>query len=201
MARFSALIGKDMTALRSWIGVIVDQYSKDSAAMKFDFESTTSLLEKSSLVSFDVAGSGVALSGDIMTPKACSQVLTQTEVLQMVLLPHAMVAIKKDDMDELKFIASLCIHYFVELERRFVVPSVALQCLVIALLWRTGEDAELSSFLSAQQSQWTITRRRRQMDLPTNFVSGRMYFDHSGAIPLAETLFKIATTESAGGEC
>jgi len=73
-----------------------------------------------------------------------------------------------------------------------MTPSVALQCLVVALLWRTGENAELTSFLSARQSQWTITRRRRQMNLPT---ANRMYFDNPGAIPYAETLFLIAKEE------
>mmetsp|Transcript_31397 Transcript_31397/g.66074 ORF Transcript_31397/g.66074 Transcript_31397/m.66074 type:complete len:1093 (-) Transcript_31397:1416-4694(-) len=195
MERFSQLIGKrDLSSLRKWMAVIVEQYSESEVALKFDFESTVTLLSKSSLTSMDdiVHADGMTHVDHIMVPASCDQVLTQTEILQMILLPHAMSAIKKGDFRKLKFISSLSVHYFVELEKRFMPPSVALHCLVVALLWRTGENAELSSFLSAQQSQWTISRRRRQMNLPS---ANRMFYENPGAIPFGETIFLIATEE------
>mmetsp|Transcript_17028 Transcript_17028/g.35991 ORF Transcript_17028/g.35991 Transcript_17028/m.35991 type:complete len:1026 (-) Transcript_17028:175-3252(-) len=192
MGRFTSLIKKrDMPSLMKWIGVIVDRYSKSADGLKFDFESTVSLLSRSSLTSLnDMKDADVSSTvGDIMVPLSCGQVLTQTEMLQMIFLPHAVLAIKKGDDSLLRFVSSFSVRYFVELERRSLTPSIALQCLVVALLWRTGENAELTSFLSTWQTQWTITRRRRQMDLPTK--TG-MYFDNPGAVPYAEILFKIA---------
>mmetsp|Transcript_4116 Transcript_4116/g.9069 ORF Transcript_4116/g.9069 Transcript_4116/m.9069 type:complete len:1111 (+) Transcript_4116:67-3399(+) len=195
MGRFSTLVEKrDMKSLRTWLGVVIDQYSKSEVALKSDYESTVKLLSKCSLVSFsDIEDADESkVVGHIMVPKSCGQILTQTEILQMILLPHALSAINHGNLRNLRFISSLAIHYFVELERRRIAPSVALQCLVIALLRRTGENAELSSFLSARQSQWTVTRRRRLMSLPT---ATKMYFENPGAIPYAETLFLIATEE------
>lgn len=196
MKRFSALIEeRDLSTLRKWLAVIVDQYMTSEPAVKFDFESTVSLLSKASLLSLDgiIDPDDDTVTDHIMVPASCGTVLTQTEILQMILLPHAASAIKKGDLRKLKFISTLSVHYLIELERGFAMPSVALQCFVIALLWRTGESAELSSFLSARQSQWTITRRRRQMNL---LAANRMYFDDPGATAYAETLFLIATKES-----
>ncbi|KAL7552042.1 hypothetical protein ACHAWF_015250 [Thalassiosira exigua] len=194
--QFGALIRtQGMPSLRSWIGVIVEQYAKSESGLKYDSESTVALLSKSSLVTLDGIGDpdDDAAFDHVMVPLSCKEVLTQTEILETILLPHAASAIKKDDLKKLKFISSLSVHYFVELERKLMTPCVALQCLVVALLWRIGESAELSSYLSARQSQWTITRRRKQMNLPT---ANRMNFDSPGAISFAEIMFRIVSEEA-----
>jgi len=193
MERFSTLIWKkDMSTLQQWIGVIVDKYySNSDFAAKVDFEPNASLLSKSSLISFDGA-KYVDDVDHIVVPESCVDVLTQREFLQMILLPHAISAIKKQDRRKLGFISSLTVHYFVQLENRCMLPSVSLQCLVVALLWRTGGHAELRSFLLAQQCQWTIAKRRKQ----PNLASARQaHFDNPELVPFAERLFSIATTE------
>ena len=204
MERFSNLIEmKDMASLRKWFAVIVDQYSECDTAINFDVErviemettapsvhnsKSVSLITNCSLLAQDDIGD----SHGILSPEVGSDpVLTQVEVLQMILLPHCKLAIDKGDFKKMKFISSLSIHYLVELERRFLTPCAALQCLVIALLWRTGQASELVAFLSSQRAQWTITRRRRQLDLPT---VNQMYFEDPAGVDFAETLFQIATT-------
>ena len=204
MERFSNLIEmKDMASLRTWFAVIVDQYSECDTAINFDVErviemetmatsghnlTSVSLITKCSLLAQDDIGDS---NGMVLPPEGGSAVLTQVEVLQMILLPHCKLAIDKGDSQTLKFISSLSIHYLVELERRFLTPCAALQCLVIALLWRTGQSSELVAFVSSQRAQWTITRRRRQLDLPT---VNQMYFEDPAGVDFAETLFQIATT-------
>ena len=70
-----------------------------------------------------------------------------------------------------------------------VLSCVALQCLVVALLWRTGEYSELKSFSLAQETQWIISRKR-QLHVPT---TNRNYFDNPGSASYAEALVLIAT--------
>ena len=191
MERFTGLIeARDSFTLRKWLGVVVDQYSKSEAAIKWDFEATVPLLKASLLREMVDANK-------LTVPSSCDQVLTQTEILQTILLPQAMIASTEGDDKKLELISSLSVHYLVEMERKIILPTVGVQCFVIALLWRIGEDAELSSFLSSRQSQWSIRRRRRQMNLPT---TNRMYFDNPGAIAFAQMLFLIATDVSGSGE-
>ena len=185
MERFLKLIYlKDLSSLRNWIMVVVEQYSECEVARQFDFESSAHLLPKSSLLSPDDNVDTGDMAGQMMMP-----VLTQTDVLEFVLLPHAMSATKKGDQNEVKFISSFATFYFIELEKRSATACVALQCLVVALLWRTGEYRELKAFLSARETQWIITRRRCQLNLSTE---NRMFFDSPGSAAYAETLFLIA---------
>ena len=195
--RFTALIEDgDMKNIRKWIGVIVDIYSKSENGIKWDFETTASLVSKSSLLSRDVmAESRQVPSLYLRVPASCEQVITQSEMLIMFLLPNVMAAIDEGNSRKLKFMSSLSVHYLVEMEQQLILPCVALQCLVIALLCRTGQDDVLSSFLHARQTQWAIMRRRRQMNLPT---IQRMYFDNPGAIAFADRLFLIATDDHSG---
>ena len=190
MERSSKLISvNDLSSLRNWMVVVVEQYSECEVARKFDFESTVHLLPKSSLLSPDDNVDADYVVGHMMMPETFTPVLTQTEILEIVLLPHAMSAVKKADQNGVKFISSLANFYFIELERRLVSSCVALQCLVVALLWRTGQYGELKSFLSAQETQWIISRKS-QLHLPT---TNRKYFDNPGSASYAESLVLIAT--------
>jgi hypothetical protein len=193
MERFSALIAaRDLSSLKEWLGVITKQYASNERAVKWDYESTVSLLSKSSLDLDSAADVDVTCTaGEIMVPDAAVvETLTQSEMLQMVLLPHALVAVKEENDENLRFISSLSAHYFVELERRFLIPCVALEMLVLTLLLKIGEIDELASFVSAHQTQRTITRRRRQLNLPT---TNRLYSETPGAAAFGATLFRIAT--------
>ncbi len=194
MERFSALIkDKDMLSLKKWLGVITKLYASNEKAAKWDHESTISLLPKSSLVGLDKTTDVNLTStvGEVMIPdSSCAEALTQTEMLQMILLPHAMTAVKDRDSEKIRFVSSLSIHYLIELERLFQIPCVALEMLVITLLLKVGEEDELASFLSARETQRTITKRRKQLDLPTR---NRLYSENPGAAAFAETLFLIAT--------
>lgn len=194
MERFSALIeDKDMPSLKKWLGVIAKSYASNEKAVKWDNESTISLLSKSSLVGLDKTADVNLTStvGEVMIPdSSCVEALTQTEMLQMILLPHAMTAMKDGSSEKLRFVSSLSIQYLIELERLFQIPCVALEMLVITLLLKTGEEDELASFLSARETQRTITKRRKQLDLSTR---NRLYSENPGAVAFAETLFVIAT--------
>lgn len=194
MERFSALIdARDLVSLKQWIGVITRQYARNERAANWDYESTISLLSKSSLVGFDRTADVDKMStvGEVMLPdSSCVETLTQTEMLQMILLPHAMIGVKEASSEKLRLVSSLSVHYLIELERLFLIPCVALEMLVITLLLKAGEIDELASFLSARQTQRTITRRRRQLDLPT---TNRLYSEYPGAAAFGETLFLVAT--------
>mmetsp|Transcript_30246 Transcript_30246/g.60455 ORF Transcript_30246/g.60455 Transcript_30246/m.60455 type:complete len:906 (-) Transcript_30246:1857-4574(-) len=192
--RFSHLIElRDTMNLQNWIGVIVDMYSKSSDAIEWDFDSTACLVPKATLAVFDELP--VVNDLPVKVPAFCSQILTQFELLHCIFLPQAIAAINEGDAEKLRLISSLSVHYLVEMERKMVLPSVALQSFIIAILCRTEQDEVLSSFLSARQTQWTIMRRRKHMNLPTVH---RMYFDSPGAVSFAEALFLIASSHRSG---
>ena len=192
--RFAALIEKrDLDTLKRWLGVITKQYASNDEAIKYECESTITLLSKSSLLNVDKDADIDMKStvGEIMLPdSSCIETLTQTEMLQMILLPHSMNAVKERNSTNLRFISSLSVHYLIELERQFLVPCGALEMLIITLLMKIGEEDQLSSFLSARETQRTIGRRRRQLDLPTTYAA---YSETPGASVFAETLFLMAT--------
>ena len=194
MERFAALIeARDLATLKHWLAVITKQYATNETAAKWDYESTVSLLSKSALIGLDRTAEIDKMStvGEVMLPdSSCVETLTQTEMLQLILLPHAMAAEKEGSSEKLRFVSSLSVHYLIELERRFQTVCVALQMLVITLLLKVGEIDELASFLSACLTQRTITKRRRQLDLPT---TNRLYSENPGAAAFGETLFLIAT--------
>jgi hypothetical protein len=193
MERFSKLISlKDLSSLRNWIVVVVEQYSECDVARQFDFESSARLLPRCSLLSPDDNVDTGDMASYMMMPA-----LTQTDVLEFVLLPHAMSATKRGDQNEIEFISSLATFFFIELEKRSVTACVALQCLVVTLLWRTGEYRKLKAFLSARETQWIITRRRCQLNLSTEH---RMFFDDPGSAAYAEILFLIAK-DGCSGDC
>jgi hypothetical protein len=181
----------DLTTLKGWLEVFVEQYSRSESAIKWDMESTVTLLPCASLLELN----RLAMLDHVSVSSSCGPVITQTEMLQLVLIKQAMLALKEGKTEKLEDILAVAIDYMIEIERRFLFPCVALQCLVVALLWKTGENTELCSFLSTQEAQWSITRRRRQLELPT---SNRLYSDSPGAVAFAETLFLIATHDTPG---
>ncbi len=192
--RFSRLIAlRDTPNLHNWIGVIVDMYSKSSDAIEWDFDSTAFLAPKVTLATLD----DLPVINDLplKLPQFCNHILTQSEMLHCLFLPQAISAINEGDDEKLRLLSSLSVHYLVEMERKIVLPSVALQSFIIAMLCRTGQDEVLSSFLSARQIQWTVMRRRKHMNLPTVH---RMYIDSPGAVSFAEALFLITSSHRSG---
>eukprot|EP00804_Cyclotella_cryptica_P004973 CCRYP_014092-RA/>CCRYP_014092-RA protein AED:0.05 eAED:0.05 QI:98/1/1/1/0.85/0.75/8/1661/914 len=185
--RLGALIKlKDSTTLKSWLGVIVEQYSKSEAAIQWDSESTDDLLLPLSLLS-DLSHSEQI---QIVVPGSCQNVLTQAEVLQFVLLKHAKLAIENPDTEYLELICHLSVQYLIDIERRCYHPCFALHGLVIALLLKQRHASELCSYLRGRETQWTQIRRMRQMNI---YCLSQMYSDFPKvAITYAEMLFNTA---------
>jgi hypothetical protein len=187
MGRLDVLVENyDLTTIKVWLGVIVHDYSKSEAAMKWDKDSTDeTLLSASSLLELDT----LSILNEISVPSSCQTVLTQSEVLQYVLLKHTKLALEESNDRYLELVCSISIHYLIEIEMKTCNPCFALQCLVIALLVKQCRVSELTSYLSTRETQWIQVRRRRQMNLTA--TSGT-YFDYPGvAIAFAEILFKI----------
>ena len=189
--RFLARIRKgDMTSLEDWLKIIVDQYKDIDVALELDRrqdEESAALLARSTLLeSSQIDDHGAA---QLKTKETTRRALTQTELLNSTLIPASMVAINEGDDDRLRFMSSLTNLYLVELERNRLSPCPALRCLVVALLWRTGQDAVLRSILSAKQARMTISKRKKQLSLPEDSCTG------SAECELARSLFLVATSD------
>ena len=188
MNRFDDLVEKeDLPSIKLWLKVIVESYSKSVAAIAWDLESAheLQLLSASSLLDPEE----LSLLDEIVTPKSCYGVLTQSELLQFILLRHAKLSVEKAEKKNLEIVCSMSIHYLIEIEKKSISPCFPLQCLVIALLLKCGRLLQLSSYLSARETQWIQIRRKRHLDISTHT---RMDFDvPNAAIAYAEILFKI----------
>ena len=157
MNRFMSLIRKgDMSSLKKWLEIIVDEYRDIDAALEHDKrqdEESAALLSRSTLLESNHIDDQNVIAAQMRTPENTRRVLTQTELLHLILIPASMAAIDEGDNERLRFMSSLANQYLVELERKRLSPCPALRCLVITLLWRTGQDAALRSILSAQQTR------------------------------------------------
>jgi hypothetical protein len=58
----------------------------------------------------------------VSVSSSCGPVITQTEMLQLVLIKQAMLALKEGKTEKLEDILALAIDYMIEIERRFLFP-------------------------------------------------------------------------------
>lgn len=193
MNRFMALIREDdMTSLKNWLEILVDQYKDIDVALDFDKrqdEESAVLLSKSTLLELNQIDDQKLIAAQLRTPETTRRVLTQTELLHLILIPASMAAVKEGHNERLRFMSSLTNHYLVLLERKRLSPCPALRCLVITLLWRTGQDAALRSILSALTTRLTIGKRKKQLSLSDDSCP------ESVESELARSLFLVATSD------
>lgn len=192
LGRLDALVKlKDVTTLETWLGVIVEQYSKSEAAIQWDSESTDDLILP---VSFLSELDKLSHADEIDVPGSCRRVLTQAEMLRFVLLKHAKLAIESLDTEYLELICHISVKYLIEIERRCHHPCFALQGLVIALLLKQRRASELLTYLCARETEWTQIRRMRQMNIPSRC---QIYFDFPKlAVVYAEMLFNTGKKDN-----
>ena len=130
----------DQNALHqsSWLDDVLEAYSAHSDRLiTLDLNASQSLLLRCALIS---------PQGKLSSSIQCLRVslhnhdlvLTQTDVVEKVLLPKAEEALLQSDSARLEFVCNVSIRYMESLEREYIEVCAALECLILSLLWRLG---------------------------------------------------------------
>jgi hypothetical protein len=146
---------------RLWLDAVADLYSTSKKCQMWDYRTSSSFVFQCALLPASAAFlSGYtpsdykALSAD--PPIAYQSIITQTEMCEQIFLPRAKIALSSKDTEQLDFITETLLEYLGALDRHYVSPCPALQCLLVALLWRLGYGREVLSMLRAERFQRTI---------------------------------------------
>jgi len=155
-------------------------------ALPYDVEFCLPLIFRAALLSNSTSepSSTFQLSNEFSIcsrpPPSCHSILTQTEIIERVLLPHANLALAQADTTQLSFLADTVCQFIETLEKHGVTACTALLCLVTALLWRLGRATKGLALLRS---------RRQQKDAA---------YDKFGVLALADMLSMIAIETPLG---
>eukprot|EP00978_Attheya_sp_CCMP212_P000008 scaffold19_cov55-Attheya_sp.AAC.1 len=195
-----------------WLDAVADIYSANKQCQMWDYRTSSSFVFQCALLPSSAAFlSGYnpsdykQLSAD--PPIAYQSIITQTEMCEQIFLPRAKIALSSTDTEQLEFITETLIEYLGALDRHYVSPCPALQCLLVALLWRLGFGREVLSMLRAERFQRTIDaedeRRESKSDgnskgEDASLLSPMEESMRSGRAMFAEMVIVIVNTVTLG---
>jgi len=152
----------------AWMESLAGIYARDENAHTWDQQVSYSLLYKCILLpteaDFNRSYRSPSLTAyneaeSVMPPALPSDTtVTQTDIVERVLLPQADEALFLSDSAKLRFLQGIIVDFMGTLEnaiREFSPPSMkgriwlcpAMECLLWALMWRLGDGEELVSYL------------------------------------------------------
>lgn len=129
-----------LSLLRLWFGHIAQKYHRLGVDVSsWDYDACLTLMADSALLSIHNTHQ-FPIEND---EELCGAVLTQTEMLRHLFLPRCKKAAQESNMDDLSLMLDVSLLYMNSLERCGVLPVPALECLIVAMLWKLerGEDA------------------------------------------------------------
>ena len=131
-----------------------DDHGDNNAVGNWDNFACLPLVNQAALLSSDIMMTVPTLTDEgLETMNVMFPFLTQTELLCHVLIPQAREAIAQRDTSQLNLLCEFCFLYMQTLEQHKLLPTPALEVLVISLLWRLGNGEEVVSLLRARH-QW-----------------------------------------------
>uniref|UniRef100_A0A6U6GXF8 Uncharacterized protein n=1 Tax=Odontella aurita TaxID=265563 RepID=A0A6U6GXF8_9STRA len=159
---------EESTELKMWIDSIASCYAlNERVATAWDLEACHPLIFKAALLKANSSSESneVMHNADLFSicsriPQRCASILTQSELLEGLLIPRATVAISAKDMHMLRYMLDLAILLFGSFEEREILPCPAFECLIVALSWRLGDFVEVNSMLSSKQVRRTAQNRK-----------------------------------------
>jgi hypothetical protein len=175
---------KDSSFLLLTFVDILSAYGNEDSMDSWDNAACLPLVHQAALLSSDVITVPVSIEPSL-TDRTLS-FLSQTAMLQYVLIPQARSAIAQRDIVQLNRLCEFSLLYLQSLEQRKLLRTPALECYTCALLWRLGNGEEILSLMRARH-QWQQAHRRH---------SAWSKEDVLGQEALAEMLIAIVTNES-----
>jgi hypothetical protein len=121
-------------------------------------------------------------------------VLYQKEILEQILLPRAKGALANSCASDLHLVVDIAVALLGALERQHCPTCPALECLIIAVLWRLGCSQEIASFL--QSRNMILSRsggRNSHKEMLSNSIKITPAVINNGTVALANMM--IAITE------
>lgn len=194
---------------RVWIEAIASIYCRDAGAVVWDWKATGALIFKCGLLPpgselryHAIDGGGYSrLKAESNAPNK-SYLLHQKEILEHVLLPSANESIKGSDASTLGRVLAISVGIFGALERRDCPPCPALECFIVALLWRLGREQELMAMLesraSARNYNQGSSRKQSSPCCVGDFYNRNQTVVDNGTMILAKMILAISNEVAFG---
>lgn len=93
-------------------------------------------------------------STSLSNPSDDKPIITQTEILEKVLLPQAEESLLKSDLSRFEFIGMISCSLMENLTSEYVEVCPALETLVIAMLWRLGHAEKVLAILRSRRNSF-----------------------------------------------
>jgi hypothetical protein len=141
---------------RQSVESVVQSYAMDRSALPWDWNASTILIQKCALLppgsefrhhQLDV---GSTMQHILSSTAPKPSVLYQKEILADILLPAAKAALVNSSTSELCIVLEVAVGLLDALGRHYCPPCPALECFIIAILWRLGYPQELTAFLRSR---------------------------------------------------
>lgn len=210
LSKFASILNlKSGRQRRVWIEAVASIYQMDAGAVVWDWKATVPLIFKCGLLPpgselrYHAIDSGGAfrLEAESNAPNK-SSLLHQKEILEYVLLPTANESIQSSDASTLGRVLAISVGLFGALERRDCPPCPALECFIVALLWRLGREQELMAMLESRASARSYNRGppRRQSSPPVvgDFYSRNQTVVDTGTMTLTKMMVAISKEVAFG---
>jgi hypothetical protein len=194
---------------RVWIEAIASIYCRNAGAVVWDWKATMPLIFKCGLLppgselryhAIDIGGY-FRLEAESNTPIK-SSLLHQKEILEHVLLPTANESMQSSDASTLSRVLAISVGIFGALERRDCPPCPALECFIVALLWRLGREQELMAMLESRASARSYNQgsspRQSSPSGVGDFYSQNQTVVDNGTMILAKMIVAISNEVAFG---
>ncbi len=129
-------------------------------------------------------------------------VLTQSEILEFVILPISYAAVANSDSARLRSALNFAISFVGALQQKSIEPCEALYCIIASLFWRLGDGVDIIGFLRSRKFhhhfESETQKKNYGMKASSEYLQYREDETHiadlkkSGMKAFAETLLMIA---------
>jgi hypothetical protein len=121
-------------------------------------------------------------------------VLYQKEILGQILLPRAKGALANSCASDLHLVVDIAVALLGALERQHCPTCPALECFIVAILWRLGCSQEIASFLQSRNTSLSRSDgRNSHKGMPNNCIKITPTVINNGTLVLTNMM--IAITE------
>jgi len=164
LSRLNTIIkNQDGVALNKslWVECITEAYSMQDLATVWDIESCNPILVRCTMLpsnSGSISISEFIRKYEQDLPSTCptppsnfDSILTQTEVLEQILLPNAEESITNNNLGMFQFVCMISCHLMESLTAEYIEVCPALEALVISMLWRLGEAEKVLGILRSRR--------------------------------------------------
>ena len=160
---------KNLSALKSssWCECIAEANAKKDRSALGDMESCFPIIFRATLLPKNRYSYNERLSSLLLQPKTnttslSNEILTQTYIVEKILLPQAEQALEQHDLSKFEFVCTVSYLLMEALSMENVEVSPALEVLVVSMLWRLGRKEKVLAMLRCRRKQFALKYKNLQ---------------------------------------